>query len=74
MVSDKYAGLKKDTKTATATRTVIVKMTVIGYKRWMKAKAILKSKVFRDWSIIYIYLLDGNIFSAIFETAARCFC
>ena len=74
MVSDKYVVFKNNTRTATAVRTAIVKMTVIGSKDRWKPRAILKSKVFRDWSIINIYLLDGNIFGAIFETAAHCFC
>ena len=74
MVSNKYAVFENDTRTATATRTVIVKMTVIGSKDGWKPREMLKSKVFLDWSIIIIYLLNGNIFASIFETAAHCFC
>ena len=60
-------------------RPVIVKRALIGSKCGRKLRTISILKIVRDRSIIknyvnYAYFLDGNIFSALFETAYHCFC
>ena len=59
-------------------RTVIVKRALIGSKGGSSAQYFLSCKVFHDWSIIklgnILYLLDGYIFAALFETTSHCFC
>ena len=59
--------------------TVIVKRAVIGSKGgWNLSTILLSCKVCHDWSIIklgnILYLLDGYIFSVLFETTSDCFC
>ena len=58
---------------------VIVKREVIGLKGgWKFSTIFLSCKVFNDWSIIKpgntLYLLDGYIFTVLFETTSHCFC
>ena len=60
-------------------RPVIVKGAVIGSKGgWKLSTIFLSCKVFHDWSIIKVgkilNLLDGYIFSVLFETSSHCFC
>ena len=60
-------------------RPVIVKRALVGSKGgWKLSTLSLSCKVFHDWSIIkygnILYLLDGYIFSVLFETTSHCFC
>ena len=60
-------------------RPVNVKRALNGSKGgWKLSTIFLSCKVFHDWSIIklgnILYLLDGYIFSVLFETTSHCFC